>query len=73
MFQGKVVLVTGGTGSFGKTFVRRVLSGEMGTPKKLIVLSRDEAKQHDMRMSYLHMSVATDEIIYEHRQGDRRK
>ena len=64
LLQDKVVLVTGGTGSFGKTFVRRVLSGEMGTPKKLIVLSRDEAKQHDMRMSYLHTRVATDEVIY---------
>lgn len=64
VFQNKVVLVTGGTGSFGKTFVHRVLSGEMGTPKKLIILSRDEAKQHDMRLSYLHTRIATDEVIY---------
>ena len=48
----------------GKTFVRRVLSGEQGTPRKVIVLSRDEAKQHDMRMSYLHKLVATDEVIF---------
>lgn len=48
----------------GKTFVRRVLTGEMGTPQKVIVLSRDEAKQHEMRMSYLHKLVATDEVIY---------
>ena len=48
----------------GKTFVRRVLSGELGTPRKVIVLSRDEAKQHDMRMSYLHRSVTTDEVIF---------
>jgi UDP-glucose 4-epimerase len=48
----------------GRTFVRRVLSGEQGTPKKVIVFSRDEAKQHDMRMSYLHKLVATDEVIY---------
>jgi UDP-glucose 4-epimerase len=64
MFADKVVLVTGGTGSMGKTFVRRVLSGELGTPKKIIVFSRDEAKQHDMRMAYLHKAVATDEVIY---------
>lgn len=64
IFEGKTILVTGGTGSMGKTFVRRVLTGEMGTPKKIIVLSRDEAKQHDMRMSYLHKLVATDEVIY---------
>jgi UDP-glucose 4-epimerase len=64
IFEGKSILVTGGTGSMGKTFVRRVLSGEQGTPRKVIVFSRDEAKQHDMRMSYLHKLVATDEVIY---------
>lgn len=64
IFEGKTILVTGGTGSLGKTFVRRVLTGELGTPKKVIVLSRDEAKQHEMRMSYLHKFVATDEVIY---------
>jgi UDP-glucose 4-epimerase len=48
----------------GKTIVRRMLSGEKGTPQKIIVMSRDEAKQHDMRMSYLHKLVATDEVIY---------
>jgi len=63
-FENKTILVTGGTGSMGKTFVRRVLSGELGKPKKVIVFSRDEAKQHDMRMSYLHKLVATDEVIY---------
>lgn len=64
VIQGKTILVTGGTGSMGKTLVRRMLTGEQGTPKKVIVLSRDEAKQHDMRMAYLHKLVATDEVIY---------
>ena len=64
MFQGKRILVTGGTGSMGKTFVHRVLTGELGTPKKVIVFSRDEAKQHDMRMAYLHRTVTTDEVIF---------
>ncbi|MFH1983064.1 MAG: polysaccharide biosynthesis protein [Pseudomonadota bacterium] len=64
MFQDKTIVVTGGTGSMGKTFVRRVLSGRHGLPKKVIVLSRDEAKQHEMRMDYLHKRVATDEVIY---------
>jgi UDP-glucose 4-epimerase len=63
-FQNKTVLVTGGTGSMGKTFVKRVLSGELGVPKKLIVMSRDEGKQHDMRVSYLHSENSTDEVIY---------
>ena len=64
MFKDKRILVTGGTGSMGKTFVRRVLTGELGTPKKVIVFSRDEAKQHEMRMDYLHRAVTTDEVIF---------
>jgi len=64
IFKNKTVLVTGGTGSMGSTLVRRVLSGEVGTPKKVIVFSRDEAKQHEMRMSYLHRREATDEVIF---------
>ncbi|HEX6266712.1 MAG TPA: polysaccharide biosynthesis protein, partial [Burkholderiales bacterium] len=65
MFQDKTILVTGGTGSMGKTFVRRVLGGELGTPRKVIVFSRDEAKQHEMRLDYLHRSASTDEVIYD--------
>lgn len=64
LFSKKNVLVTGGTGSLGKVLVRRILSGEMGTPKKVIVFSRDEAKQNQMRQSYLHKTVTTDEVIY---------
>jgi len=64
IFDGQSILITGGTGSLGKVLVRRLLSGEMGDPKKVIVLSRDEAKQHDMRIAYLHKKVTTDEIIY---------
>ena len=43
---GKNVLITGGTGSFGKAFVREVLSS--GAPDRLIIFSRDEQKQYDM-------------------------
>jgi len=64
ILDGKKILVTGGTGSLGKTFINRVLTGELGVPEKLIVFSRDEAKQHDMRLSYLHKTVSTDEVIY---------
>ncbi|PKL70326.1 MAG: polysaccharide biosynthesis protein [Methanomicrobiales archaeon HGW-Methanomicrobiales-1] len=64
MLSNKTILVTGGTGSLGKVLIRRLLSGEVGTPKKIIVLSRDEAKQHDMRISYLNSKAPTDEIIY---------
>ena len=62
--DGKRLLITGGTGSLGKVLVRRLLSGEMGVPKKVVVFSRDEAKQHFMRIDYLNKRAATDEIIY---------
>lgn len=62
--ENKTVVITGGTGSLGKTLVYRILSGEMGTPQKIIVFSRDEAKQHEMRLSYLCKTVTTDEVIY---------
>ena len=52
--QNKRILITGGTGSLGKVLVRRFLSGELGTPRKIIVFSRDEAKQHAMRVDYMH-------------------
>ena len=58
------VSVTGGTGSLGKVLVRRLLGGEMGEPAKIVVLSRDEAKQHYMRLEYEHHAKATDEVIY---------
>lgn len=45
----KTVLITGGTGSFGKAFIRTML--EVHRPKKLIVFSRDELKQHEMRVA----------------------
>jgi len=64
MLTNKTILVTGGTGSLGKVLIRRLLAGEMGTPRKIIVLSRDEAKQHEMRLSYLNSKASTDEIIY---------
>jgi len=60
----KNIVVTGGTGSLGKVLVRRLLSGEMGLPRTITVFSRDEAKQHDMRLAYQHRKVATDEVIY---------
>ncbi len=48
-WKDKVVLITGGTGSFGKKFIEIML--EEYHPKKIIVYSRDELKQHEMRMN----------------------
>jgi UDP-N-acetylglucosamine 4,6-dehydratase/5-epimerase len=47
MLDNTTILVTGGTGSFGKAFIRTVV--ERYSPKRLIVFSRDELKQHDMQ------------------------
>lgn len=49
-WQQLTVLVTGGTGSFGRAFVKYVL--EHKKPKKLIIYSRDELKQHEMRQQF---------------------
>ena len=46
--DGKVILVTGGTGSFGRRFIETVLS--RAAPRKLIVYSRDELKQSEMQI-----------------------
>ncbi len=50
MFNGKTVLITGGSGSFGKHFVQTVLS--KFKPARLIVYSRDELKQSEMQQVY---------------------
>lgn len=63
--ENKRILVTGGTGSLGQTLVRRILTGEMGKPAKITVFSRDEAKQHYMRLAFMDKNTATDEVIYE--------
>lgn len=46
--DGKVILVTGGTGSFGRRFIETVLRSS--SPRKVIVYSRDELKQSDMQL-----------------------
>ena len=49
-FGNKVVLITGGTGSFGNAFVKELLT--TFNPRKIIILSRDEKKQFDMGNRY---------------------
>src|SRR6266851_1067330 len=58
IFENKRILVTGGTGSLGQVLVRRLLSGKDGLPAKIIVFSRDEAKQHFMRLEYQQKAAA---------------
>ena len=64
IFQDKTVLITGGTGSLGKTLVRHIMSGKWGEPRKIIVFSRDEDKQHSMKLEWKSIKVATDEVFY---------
>ncbi len=61
----KVVLISGGTGSLGKVLTRRLLANHRDLPRKIIIFSRDEAKQHFMRIEYQQKMKATDEIIYQ--------
>lgn len=50
MFSDKSILITGGTGSFGKRYVQSLL--ERYTPKRIIVYSRDELKQFEMQQNF---------------------
>jgi len=52
MLNSKNILITGGTGSFGKQFVKTILQNY--TPNKIIIYSRDELKQYEMAQEYSH-------------------
>ncbi len=54
MFSGKILLITGGTGSFGNAVLRRFLSTDI---KEIRIFSRDEKKQEDMRISLANPKV----------------
>ena len=49
MFEGKTLLITGGTGSFGNAVLKRFLNTDI---KEIRIFSRDEKKQDDMRHEY---------------------
>ncbi len=50
MFNGLSILVSGGTGSFGRAFIKQLLSSYQ--PKRLVVFSRDELKQYEMQQEF---------------------
>ncbi|HET8726285.1 MAG TPA: polysaccharide biosynthesis protein, partial [Alphaproteobacteria bacterium] len=58
VFEGKKVLVIGGTGSLGGALVRRLLAGGNGIPAHLSILSRDEEKQHQQRLAYRELTAS---------------
>ncbi|MBD9758248.1 polysaccharide biosynthesis protein, partial [Enterococcus faecium] len=49
MFKDKILLITGGTGSFGNAVMKRFLDSDI---KEIRIFSRDEKKQDDMRKKY---------------------
>tara|TARA_B110000879_G_scaffold207323_1_gene290802 strand:- start:2372 stop:3373 length:1002 start_codon:yes stop_codon:yes gene_type:complete len=51
VLNNKVVLITGGTGSFGKKFIETILHRYSGV-KKIVIFSRDELKQSDLKLKY---------------------
>lgn len=67
MFNDKNIMITGGTGSFGKHFIRTLL--QRYTPKRVIVYSRDELKQFEMQQEFV--SPAMRFFIGDVRDADR--
>lgn len=62
--SGANVLILGGTGSLGQRLCRRILTEDVGIPASIVIFSRDEAKQHYMRLALARIHEATDDVIY---------
>ncbi len=69
MFDNKNILITGGTGSFGRKFTRKLLNQH--TPNKIIIYSRDELKQYEMSQEFAHKCMRF--FIGDVRDADRLK
>ena len=67
ILEGKVILVTGGTGSLGEVLIKRLLDGREGRPKKIIIFSRAEDRQHAMRHNIAYKNYLS---LLEFRIGD---
>ncbi|WP_425058491.1 UDP-N-acetylglucosamine 4,6-dehydratase (inverting) [Sporomusa carbonis] len=67
MFNNKSILITGGTGSFGRQFVRTLLS--RFSPRRVVVYSRDELKQYEMQQEFFYQSLRF--FIGDVRDGER--
>lgn len=52
MFTNKIILITGGTGSFGSELIKKLTSIKTNKPKKIIIFSRDELKQFNLQKKY---------------------
>lgn len=67
MFNDKSILITGGTGSFGKKYVQTILA--KCKPRRLVVYSRDELKQYEMAQTFNHEAMRY--FIGDVRDGER--
>ena len=56
MFKNKILLITGGTGSFGESFLRKIISSKI-LFKEIRIFSRDEKKQDDLRKNINNKNV----------------
>tara|TARA_B110000027_G_scaffold4302_1_gene3925 strand:- start:64 stop:1074 length:1011 start_codon:yes stop_codon:yes gene_type:complete len=56
MFKNKSLLITGGTGSFGNQLLKKIIKDKLPF-KEIVILSRDEKKQHDMRKLYNNSNI----------------
>lgn len=69
MLNDKTIMITGGTGSFGQKFTSRILS--QFKPKKIIIFSRDEFKQHEMAKRFKGNAQAVRYFLGDVRDKDR--
>jgi len=77
IFTNKTILITGGTGSLGKQIVKRLMTGEKGRFKKIIIFSRDEDKHYKMSLEWRSYAPPSgifknDQNLLEFRIGDVR-
>ena len=68
MLKNKTILITGGTGTFGKAALRFLLKKN---PKKIIIFSRDELKQFEMQIEFLNFEKIIRYFIGDIRDFDR--
>jgi UDP-glucose 4-epimerase len=69
IFRNKRILITGGTGSLGQVLLRRLFGGQAGLPAKVVLFSRDEEKQHHIRLRYQSTTSIADAVVNQSAQG----
>ena len=70
MLNNKVILITGGTGSFGKAFTKTILK-KYKNIKKIIIFSRDEFKQYELKKIFPEKSIHVWDILGDVRDLNR--